>query len=156
MKVLITGSAGFIGSALSLRLLARGDQVIGIDNLNDYYDVGLKQARLARTLDHPSYTDLRLDIQDREAISTAFAEYQPQRVVNLAAQAGVRYSIENPMSYVDTNLTGFANILEGCRHYGVEHLVFASSSSVYGANTAMPFSVHHNVDHPLSLSLIHI
>ncbi|MBP6735563.1 MAG: NAD-dependent epimerase [Chromatiaceae bacterium] len=151
MKVLVTGSAGFIGSTLSLRLLARGDQVIGIDNLNDYYDVGLKQARLARTLDHPSYTDLRLDIQDREAISTAFAEYQPQRVVNLAAQAGVRYSIENPMSYVDTNLTGFANILEGCRHQGVEHLVFASSSSVYGANTAMPFSVHHNVDHPLSL-----
>ena len=151
MKVLVTGSAGFIGSTLSLRLLARGDQVIGIDNLNDYYDVGLKQARLARTLDHPSYTDLRLDIQDREAISTAFAEYQPQRVVNLAAQAGVRYSIENPMSYVDTNLTGFANILEGCRHHGVEHLVFASSSSVYGANTAMPFSVHHNVDHPLSL-----
>ena len=151
MKVLVTGSAGFIGSALSLRLLARGDQVIGIDNLNDYYDVGLKQARLARTLDQLGYTDLRLDIQDREAISTAFAEYQPQRVVNLAAQAGVRYSIENPMSYVDTNLTGFANILEGCRHQGVEHLVFASSSSVYGANTAMPFSVHHNVDHPLSL-----
>jgi UDP-glucuronate 4-epimerase len=151
MKVLITGSAGFIGSALSLRLLARGDQVIGIDNLNDYYDVGLKQARLARTLDHPRYTDLRLDIQDREAISAAFAQHQPQRVVNLAAQAGVRYSIENPMSYVDTNLTGFANILEGCRHQGVEHLVFASSSSVYGANTAMPFSVHHNVDHPLSL-----
>ena len=151
MKVFITGSAGFIGSALSLRLLARGDQIIGIDNLNDYYDVGLKQARLARTLDHPGYTDLRLDIQDREAISAAFAQHQPQRVVNLAAQAGVRYSIENPMSYVDTNLTGFANILEGCRHQGVEHLVFASSSSVYGANTAMPFSVHHNVDHPLSL-----
>ena len=151
MKVLVTGSAGFIGSALSLRLLARGDQVIGVDNLNDYYDVGLKQARLARTLEQPGFTDLRLDIQDREAISAAFAKHQPQRVVNLAAQAGVRYSIENPMSYVDTNLTGFANILEGCRHQGVEHLVFASSSSVYGANTAMPFSVHHNVDHPLSL-----
>lgn len=151
MKVLVTGSAGFIGSALSLRLLARGDQVIGVDNLNDYYDVELKQARLARTLEQPGFTDLRLDIQDREAISAAFAKHQPQRVVNLAAQAGVRYSIENPMSYVDTNLTGFANILEGCRHQGVEHLVFASSSSVYGANTAMPFSVHHNVDHPLSL-----
>jgi len=151
MKVLVTGSAGFIGSALSLRLLARGDQVIGVDNLNDYYDVGLKKARLARTLEQPGFTDLRLDIQDREAISAAFAKHQPQRVVNLAAQAGVRYSIENPMSYVDTNLTGFANILEGCRHQGVEHLVFASSSSVYGANTAMPFSVHHNVDHPLSL-----
>jgi UDP-glucuronate 4-epimerase len=151
MKVLVTGSAGFIGSALSLRLLERGDQVVGIDNLNDYYDVGLKRARLARTLDQVGYTDLRIDIQDREAIAAAFARHQPHRVVNLAAQAGVRYSIENPMSYVDTNLTGFANILEGCRHQEVEHLVFASSSSVYGANTAMPFSVHHNVDHPLSL-----
>ncbi len=151
MKVLVTGSAGFIGSALSLRLLERGDQVVGIDNLNDYYDVGLKRARLARTLYQAGYTDLRIDIQDREAIATAFARHKPHRVVNLAAQAGVRYSIENPMSYVDTNLTGFANILEGCRHQEVEHLVFASSSSVYGANTAMPFSVHHNVDHPLSL-----
>jgi UDP-glucuronate 4-epimerase len=151
MKVLVTGSAGFIGSALSLRLLDRGDEVIGVDNLNDYYDVGLKQARLGRTRAHPGFTDLRLDIQDREAVATAFREHRPQRVVNLAAQAGVRYSIENPMSYVDTNLTGFANILEGCRHQGVEHLVFASSSSVYGANTVMPFSVHHNVDHPLSL-----
>ena len=151
MKVLITGSAGFIGSALSLRLLERGDEVIGVDNLNDYYDVGLKQARLARTLAHPGFTDLRLDIQDREGVAAAFREHQPQRVVNLAAQAGVRYSIENPMSYVDSNLTGFAHILEGCRHHAVEHLVFASSSSVYGANTVMPFSVHHNVDHPLSL-----
>ncbi len=151
MKILVTGSAGFIGSALSLRLLERGDEVIGVDNLNDYYDVGLKQARLARTLTHPGFTDLRLDIQDREGVAAAFRAHQPQRVVNLAAQAGVRYSIENPMSYVDTNLTGFANILEGCRHHEVEHLVFASSSSVYGANTVMPFSVHHNVDHPLSL-----
>jgi UDP-glucuronate 4-epimerase len=151
MKVLVTGSAGFIGSALSLRLLERGDTVIGIDNLNDYYDVGLKQARLSRTLDHPRFTDLRLDLEDRNGIAAAFAEHRPERVVNLAAQAGVRYSIENPLAYVDTNLVGFAHILEGCRHNGVEHLVYASSSSVYGANTTMPFSVHDNVDHPLSL-----
>jgi UDP-glucuronate 4-epimerase len=151
MKVLVTGSAGFIGSALSLRLLARGDEVLGIDNLNDYYDVGLKQARLARVLDRPGFTDLRLDLEDRAGIAAAFAEHRPERVVNLAAQAGVRYSIENPLAYVDTNLVGFAHILEGCRHNGVEHLVYASSSSVYGANTTMPFSVHDNVDHPLSL-----
>jgi len=151
MKVLVTGSAGFIGSALSLRLLARGDEVLGIDNLNDYYDVGLKQARLARLLDRPGFTDLRLDLEDRAGIAAAFAEHRPERVVNLAAQAGVRYSIENPLAYVDTNLVGFAHILEGCRHNGVEHLVYASSSSVYGANTTMPFSVHDNVDHPLSL-----
>jgi len=151
MKVLVTGSAGFIGSALSLRLLARGDEVLGIDNLNDYYDVGLKRARLARQLDHPGFTDLRLDLEDRAGIAAAFAEHRPERVVNLAAQAGVRYSIENPLAYVDTNLVGFAHILEGCRHNGVEHLVYASSSSVYGANTTMPFSVHDNVDHPLSL-----
>jgi UDP-glucuronate 4-epimerase len=151
MKVLITGSAGFIGSALSLRLLARGDEVIGIDNLNDYYDVELKKARLARTLDDPGYTDVRLNIEDRDGITDMFATYKPDRVVNLAAQAGVRYSIENPLAYVDTNLVGFANILEGCRHNGVEHLVYASSSSVYGSNTNMPFSVHDNVDHPVSL-----
>jgi UDP-glucuronate 4-epimerase len=151
MKVLVTGSAGFIGSALSLRLLERGDLVLGIDNLDDYYDVGLKRARLARTSGLAGYTDLRVDIRDRDAVAGVFAEHRPERVVNLAAQAGVRYSIENPMAYVDTNLTGFANILEGCRHHGVEHLVYASSSSVYGANTSMPFSVHHNVDHPLSL-----
>jgi UDP-glucuronate 4-epimerase len=151
MKILVTGSAGFIGSALSLRLLERGDEVVGVDNLNDYYDVALKRARLARTLAYEGYADLRLDIHDRAAVAAAFAEHRPQRVVNLAAQAGVRYSIENPMAYVDTNLTGFANILEGCRYHGVEHLVYASSSSVYGANTSMPFSVHHNVDHPLSL-----
>jgi UDP-glucuronate 4-epimerase len=151
MKVLITGSAGFIGSALALRLLQRGDAVIGVDNLNDYYDVGLKQARLARTLDFDQYTDLRLDLGDRESMAAAFAEHRPERVVNLAAQAGVRYSIEHPLTYVDTNLSGFAHVLEGCRHNGVEHLVYASSSSVYGANTRMPFSVHDNVDHPVSL-----
>ncbi len=151
MKVLITGSAGFIGSALSLQLLARGDQVVGIDNLNDYYDVGLKKARLARTRDHHGYTDIRIDIEDGQAVANTFANHKPDRVINLAAQAGVRYSIENPMAYVQTNLVGFANILEACRHNHVEHLVYASSSSVYGANTAMPFSVHHNVDHPVSL-----
>ena len=150
MKVLVTGSAGFIGSALSLRLLARGDQVIGVDNLNAYYDVRLKEARLARTLDQPGFTDVRLDIEDAAGLDAVFRTHRPQRVVNLAAQAGVRYSIENPMAYVRTNLVGFANILECCRHQGVEHLVYASSSSVYGANTRMPFSVHHNVDHPLS------
>jgi len=151
MKVLVTGSAGFIGSALTLRLLERGDEVIGVDNLNDYYDVALKQARLARTQGQPGFTDLRLDLEDREGIARTFAEHRPDRVVNLAAQAGVRYSIENPLAYIDTNLVGFAHILEGCRHNGVEHLVYASSSSVYGANTSMPFSVHDNVDHPLSL-----
>ncbi len=151
MKVLITGSAGFIGSALSLRLLERGDEVIGIDNLNDYYDVELKKARLARTLDYDGYTDVRVNLEDREGIAATFKQYQPHRVVNLAAQAGVRYSLENPHAYVDTNLVGFTNILEGCRHNGVEHLAYASSSSVYGSNTSMPFSVHDNVDHPVSL-----
>ncbi|MEJ2465436.1 MAG: NAD-dependent epimerase [Candidatus Thiodiazotropha sp.] len=151
MRVLITGGAGFIGSALALRLLERGDEVISIDCLNDYYDVELKKSRLARTLDHANFTDLRLELEDREGVAQAFAKYQPQRVVNLAAQAGVRYSIDNPLAYVDSNLLGFGHILEGCRHNGVEHLVYASSSSVYGANTSMPFSVHDNVDHPLSL-----
>jgi UDP-glucuronate 4-epimerase len=152
MKVLVTGSAGFIGSALSLRLLARGDQVIGIDNLNDYYDVGLKQARLARTLNQPGYTDLRLDIQDRAAISAAFAEYQPQRVVNLAAQAGVRYSlIEIPMSYVDTNLTGFANILGGLSPSAASSTwsLPRQQFGLWRQYQAMPFSVHDNVDHPV-------
>jgi UDP-glucuronate 4-epimerase len=151
MKVLITGSAGFIGSTLALRLLGRGDEVLGIDNLNDYYDVGLKKARLARLESFPGFTDLRIDLEDRSGVAEVFARHKPERVVNLAAQAGVRYSIENPMAYVNTNLVGFAHILEGCRHNGVEHLVYASSSSVYGANTNMPFSVHQNVDHPMSL-----
>ena len=151
MKVLVTGSAGFIGSALSQRLLERGDTVIGIDNHNDYYDPAIKEARLARHDSHPNYTHLRIDLGDRKAMEECFATLKPQRVVNLAAQAGVRYSIENPLAYIDSNIVGFAHILEGCRHNGVEHLVYASSSSVYGANTAMPFSVHHNVDHPLSL-----
>ena len=151
MKVLVTGAAGFIGSALSLRLLDRGDEVVGIDNLNDYYDIELKKSRLARTRDHPAYTDVRIDLEDREGIAALFSEHKPDSVVNLAAQAGVRYSIENPLAYVDTNLLGFANILEGCRHNQVGHLVYASSSSVYGSNTNMPFSVHDNVDHPVSL-----
>ena len=151
MKVLVTGSAGFIGSALSLRLLERGDEVIGIDCLNDYYDVALKEARLERTNAHAAFTELRVSIDDRDAMVDIFLTHRPQRVVNLAAQAGVRYSLENPLAYVDTNLLGFANILEGCRHNDVEHLVYASSSSVYGSNTNMPFSVHDNVDHPVSL-----
>lgn len=148
---LVTGSAGFIGSALTLCLLESGNTVIGIDNHNDYYDPTLKEARLARHANHPNYTHLRIDLADRQAIFSAFATYKPQRVVNLAAQAGVRYSIENPLTYIDSNIVGFAHILEGCRHNEVKHLVYASSSSVYGANTAIPFSIHQNVDHPLSL-----
>ena len=151
MKILVTGSAGFIGAALTQHLLARGDTVIGLDNHNDYYEPSLKAARLAHFESHPKYTHCRLDLADRAGIEALFAEHKPQRVVNLAAQAGVRYSLTNPLAYIDSNITGFAHILEGCRHHGVEHLVYASSSSVYGANTAMPFSVHHNVDHPLSL-----
>jgi UDP-glucuronate 4-epimerase len=151
MKVLLTGSAGFIGSALCINLLERGDQVIGIDNHNDYYDPALKEARLERHANHQNYTHLRIDLEDRSAIEQAFADHKPQGVINLAAQAGVRYSIENPLAYVHSNIVGFAHILEGCRHNKVGHLVYASSSSVYGANTTMPFSVHDNVDHPLSL-----
>jgi UDP-glucuronate 4-epimerase len=151
MNLLVTGAAGFIGSTLTLRLLERGDSVVGIDNHNDYYDPAIKEARLARYADHPNYTHLRIDLADRQAMEDTFARYRPQRVVNLAAQAGVRYSIENPLAYIDSNIVGFAHLLEGCRHHGVEHFVYASSSSVYGANTAMPFSVHQNVDHPLSL-----
>lgn len=151
MKVLVTGSAGFIGNNLSQQLLTRGDEVIGIDNLNDYYDVTLKQARLAKILEHDNFTEARFNLEDRDAVNELFATHKPDRVVNLAAQAGVRYSLENPHAYIDTNIIGFINILEACRHNDVEHLVYASSSSVYGANTNMPFSVHNNVDHPVSL-----
>jgi UDP-glucuronate 4-epimerase len=151
MKVLITGAAGFIGNNLALRLLERGDEVIGIDNLNDYYDPTLKEARLARVADNPGFTDVRINLEDRDGIAEIFKKYKPNRVVNLAAQAGVRYSLENPNSYIDTNVVGFMNILEGCRYNDVEHLVYASSSSVYGSNTSMPFSVHDNVDHPVSI-----
>jgi UDP-glucuronate 4-epimerase len=150
-NILVTGSAGFIGSHLTLRLLGRGDTVIGLDNHNDYYDPAIKEARLARFSGHPNYTHLRADLADRSVIESVFALHKPRRVVNLAAQAGVRYSIVNPMAYIESNIVGFAHILEGCRHHEVEHLVYASSSSVYGANTTMPFSVHHTVDHPLSL-----
>ena len=151
MKILVTGAAGFIGHALSLRLLARGDEVLGLDNLNDYYDVTLKQARLARLTPHKGFTDLRVSLEDNDAMAALFREHRPRRVVNLAAQAGVRYSLQNPHAYISANIQGFLNVLEGCRHNDVEHLVYASSSSVYGANTAMPFSVHNNVDHPVSL-----
>lgn len=151
MKILVTGSAGFIGQALALRLLERGDEVVGIDNLNPYYDVTLKQARLAPLLQYPGFTDLRLSLEDDAALAAAFRKHQPQRVVNLAAQAGVRHSIEQPRDYVSTNIAGFLHVLEACREGGVEHLVYASSSSVYGANQTLPFSVHDSVDHPLSL-----
>jgi len=151
MRVLVTGTAGFIGNRLAQRLLERGDEVIGIDNLNDYYDVSLKQARLALVKSHSGFTEARISIEDRGAMEEIFAKHKPQRVVNLAAQAGVRYSLVNPHAYIESNILGFTNILEGCRHHNIEHLVYASSSSVYGANTNMPFSVHHNVDHPLSL-----
>ena len=150
-KILVTGAAGFIGSALTQRLLVRGDAVVGFDNHNDYYDPAVKEARLALFADHPNYTHVRADLADAKAVADLFAQHTPQRVVNLAAQAGVRYSIENPLAYMHSNIVGFAHVLEGCRHHGVEHLVYASSSSVYGANTTMPFSVHQNVDHPLSL-----
>lgn len=151
MKILITGTAGFIGSTLAHRLLARGDEVIGVDNLNDYYDVNLKQARLNRLLTHPNFVDVRASLEDKPAIDRIFNQHQPQRVVNLAAQAGVRYSLENPHAYINANIQGFLNILENCRHQQIEHLVYASSSSVYGSNTLMPFSVEHAVDHPVSL-----
>ncbi len=150
-RFLVTGTAGFIGYHLAERLLARGDEVLGIDNVNDYYDVNLKRARLARLEGKPGYRFAELDLADRPALDRQFEEFRPQVVVNLAAQAGVRYSLVNPHAYVGSNLVGFTNILEGSRHHGVEHLVYASSSSVYGANTTTPFSVHHNVDHPLSL-----
>ena len=151
MKVLVTGSAGFIGSAVSLKLLERGDSVVGIDSHNDYYDPSLKDARLARHIDHPNYQHFKINIEDGSAVARLFEEHQFEGVINLAAQAGVRYSIENPSAYINTNLVGFGHILEGCRHNNISHLVYASSSSVYGANTKTPFSIHDNVDHPLSL-----
>jgi UDP-glucuronate 4-epimerase len=148
---LVTGSAGFIGSTLTQRLLARGDRVVGFDNHNNYYDPAIKEARLACFKDHPNYTHIRADLADPKAVADVFATYKPTLVVNLAAQAGVRYSMENPLAYIHSNIVGFAHILEGCRQHNVKHLVYASSSSVYGANATMPFSIHHNVDHPLSL-----
>ncbi len=151
MKILVTGAAGFIGFFLSRQLLADGNSVVGLDSLNDYYDPGLKQARLDQLLPDPNFLHADIDLADRPAMDRLFRDHAFDVVINLAAQAGVRYSLENPHSYVDANLVGFANILEGCRHTGVGHLVFASSSSVYGANTKMPFSIHDNVDHPVSL-----
>ena len=150
MKILVTGSAGFIGYHVAERLLARGDEVVGLDNLNTYYDPSLKRARLARLEAQPGFRFAKIDLADRAAMERLFTDGGIRRVVHLAAQAGVRYSIENPHAYADSNLTGTLHVLEGCRHHGVEHLVFASTSSVYGANTKMPFSVHQNVDHPLS------
>jgi UDP-glucuronate 4-epimerase len=151
MKILLTGAAGFIGAAVSRALLLRGDEVIGVDNLNDYYDVSLKEDRLAQIVDDRKFKFVKLDIADKDTCDNLFAVEQPQRVIHLAAQAGVRYSIKNPHAYIHSNILGFLNVLEGCRHNDVEHLVYASSSSVYGANTKMPFSVHDNVDHPCSL-----
>lgn len=151
MKILVTGSAGFIGFNLSQRLLSRGDQVIGIDNVNNYYDVSLKEARLNLLKAQENFGFYKLDLADKEKIEQLFSEHKFDVVVNLAAQAGVRYSLENPHAYINSNIVGFTNILEGCRHSKVKHLVFASSSSVYGANTKIPFSVHDNIDHPISL-----
>ena len=151
MKVLLTGAAGFIGMHTTQRLLARGNEVVGIDNLNDYYDVRLKEARLARLTPHASFSFHRLDVADTAAMEQVFKREQPQRVIHLAAQAGVRYSLTNPHAYIQANVVGFTNILEACRHNRVEHLVYASSSSVYGGNARMPFSEHDNIDHPVSL-----
>ncbi len=151
MKILLTGAAGFIGMTTALRLLARGDQVVGLDNLNDYYDVQLKLDRLARLTPHAGFRFVKLDVADRAGMEQLFAAERPDRVIHLAAQAGVRYSLQNPHAYVDSNIVGFMNVLEGCRHNGVQHLVYASSSSVYGGNTKMPFSEHDSVDHPVSM-----
>jgi UDP-glucuronate 4-epimerase len=151
MRILVTGAAGFIGSKLSERLLERGDEVLGFDNVNDYYDPKLKEARLARLLPREGFRFERASLEDRGAVDRVFAEFKPQRVVNLAAQAGVRYSLENPRAYIDANIVGFLHILEACRHNEVEHLVYASSSSVYGSNKKLPFAVEDSVDHPVSL-----
>jgi UDP-glucuronate 4-epimerase len=151
MKILITGAAGFIGMHTSLRLLKRGDEVLGLDNLNDYYDVTLKEARLRRLQAFPNFKFLKVDVADRERMPSVFSESRPERVIHLAAQAGVRYSLENPLAYIDSNLVGFTNVLEGCRRNEVRHLTYASSSSVYGGNSRLPFSEHDNVDHPVSL-----
>ena len=151
MKVLVTGSAGFIGSHVAGRLLERGDEVIGLDNMSDYYEVSLKEARLARLQPHVNYTHVHANLADRGAVERVFSEHRPQRVVHLAAQAGVRYAAENPHLYVSSNITGFLHILEGCRQHAVDHLVYASTSSVYGANTTMPFSEHQSTEHPLTL-----
>jgi len=150
-KFLVTGAAGFIGSHTTERLLARGDEVVGLDNMNDYYDPTLKDARLARLSGRPGFRFVRMELGDRSGLEALFSAERFDRVIHLAAQAGVRYSITNPHAYIDSNLVGFLHILEGCRHNGVQHLTYASSSSVYGANTMMPFSVHQNVDHPVSL-----
>ena len=151
MRVLVTGAAGFIGSTLSHRLLARGDKVLGYDNLNSYYDPKLKEARLARLLPQEGFSFVKGSLEDKPTLEAAFDEFKPDRVVNLAAQAGVRYSLENPQAYIDSNIVGFLNILEACRHRGIQHLVYASSSSVYGANRKLPFSVEDSVDHPVSM-----
>ena len=151
MKILVTGAAGFIGSTASLRLLARGDQVVGLDNMNDYYEVSLKESRLARLTSHANFRFVKLDVADRTGMDALFAAEKFDKVIHLAAQAGVRYSLQNPHAYIESNIVGFTNILEGCRHNKVAHLVYASSSSVYGGNTKMPFSEHDSVDHPVSL-----
>jgi UDP-glucuronate 4-epimerase len=151
LRILLTGAAGFIGMHTASRLLARGEEVVGVDNLNDYYDVNLKLARLACLKRHPNFSFHKTSVEDRAAVDELFTQIKPHRVIHLAAQAGVRYSLTNPHAYIDANLQGFINILEGCRHQGVEHLVYASSSSVYGGNTTLPFSEHHNIDHPVSL-----
>ena len=150
-KILVTGAAGFIGFHLTQRLLARGDEVVGLDNLNDYYRVQLKHDRLSQLVGQEKFRFIEMDIADRERMPGVFKSERFDVVINLAAQAGVRYSLENPHAYIDANVVGFTNVLEGCRHNGVKHLVYASSSSVYGGNTSMPFSIHHNVDHPISL-----